>query len=42
MRVAYYMFANFGTPPHVVAEMSFRELILCSAMAEKEMKSRKG
>ncbi len=35
------MFVNFGTPPRVVADMSFRELILCSEMAKKEMKSRK-
>lgn len=40
--LAYYMFVNFGTPPSIVAEMSFREMILCSEMAKKEMASRKG
>ena len=39
--LAYYMFANHGTPPHVVAEMPDRELELCWQMALKEMNSRK-
>lgn len=39
--LAYYMFCNFGTLPHVVADMSPREKALCTQMALKEMKSRK-
>lgn len=39
--LAYYMFCNFGTLPHVIAEMPLREKILCTQMALKEMKSRK-
>jgi hypothetical protein len=35
------MFVNFGTLPHVIAEMSERERELCWQFAEKEMKSRK-
>lgn len=39
--LAYYMFVNHGTPPHVVAEMPFSEQVLAWQMALKEMQSRK-
>lgn len=39
--LAYYMFVNHGTLPHVVAEMPLREQIFSWQMALKEMNSRK-
>lgn len=39
--LAYYLFVNYGTLPHVVLELDTREKALVLAMAKKEISTRK-
>jgi hypothetical protein len=39
--LAYYCFINFGMPPHVFAELPYREKVLIRYFIDKEIKSRK-